>query len=177
MNTVPPKVLAGFTRTSLCLPHLRGRDAATVMFEVCRAFEVDGAFPAPIALFNVALNHYYLTPDNQCGDVAYSIGCLPSLESTLLAAGNTEDGCCWRPNTEPVHVVFLIATAPRDAAICAALVHAIRQAAADCAVLRGLHSASTPASLLAALATIPVLGTVPADIPARPRAEVAGISR
>jgi mannitol/fructose-specific phosphotransferase system IIA component (Ntr-type) len=150
--------LADFTQERLCVPELRGRDAPSVLLELSLALARSGLVPDSLAVFNSALNGYFLTDRDILGGIAYPVCHLNALHTTTCVIGRSREPLIWRNGAPPVQVVFLVAAPVIQSSGLSMLIEALSDLARDETAIARVRSAVDPAAMLAALARVTVGG-------------------
>ena len=90
-----PLTLADFTRPSLLVPALHGRDQAAVLMELSRRLHSAGAVGDQMQFYHAAFNREFLESTSVGGDLALPHVRLPDLARLSFALGRSPEPIQW----------------------------------------------------------------------------------
>lgn len=112
----PAVSLLDFTSANLMVPQLRGRDAATVIRELCVVLQRQAEVPNLLPFYQAALNREFLfSASKDCG-VAFPHARVSGLTRLSFALGRSAEPLVWVSKSRPqVRLVFLCAVPATEA--------------------------------------------------------------
>jgi len=108
--------LADFTSADLMVPQLRGRDAATVIRELCSVLQRAARVPDLLPFYHAALNREFLLSTAMDYGLAFPHARVIGLSRLSFALGRSAEPLLWVPKDRPpVRLVFLCAVPATEA--------------------------------------------------------------
>jgi mannitol/fructose-specific phosphotransferase system IIA component (Ntr-type) len=162
----PPAALtlADFTSGGLLLPHLRGRDAASVIQELSQVLQREKRIPDLLPFYHAALNREFMVSTNMEAGMAFPHARLPALQKVSFAFGRSATPLGWGAKaTGTVRLVFLIAVPATDSTQYLSLLSGLTRLAKDPRLVEQLHAARNAAQLLTALRQIELRTSSPSN--------------
>jgi mannitol/fructose-specific phosphotransferase system IIA component (Ntr-type) len=154
-STIPVALgssLADFTRPSLVLPHLRGRDAAAIIHELCVSLHRDNCIPELLPFYQAALNQEMLTNSAQPSGIAFPHGRLGGVKRLAFALGRVAEPVTWvAKSSSPVRLIFLVAVPATDAATYLQLLASLARLGQSPELIGRLHQAEGQDEILTIL--------------------------
>ncbi|MCZ7638886.1 MAG: PTS sugar transporter subunit IIA [Verrucomicrobia bacterium] len=132
LSAEPNACLADFTSADLMVPRLRGRDAATVIHELCGALQKAALVPDLLAFYQAALNREFLLGSTVSHGIALAHARVVGLARPAFALGRTAGPLVWiSKESPPVRLVLLCAVPATEAAayllLTSGLAHLVRE--------------------------------------------------
>lgn len=107
--------LADLTSPGLIIPHLLGRDAASVIQELSQAMQREKRVPDLLPFYHAALNREFLVSTDMDAGMAFPHARLPALKELCFALGRSDEPVRWGPKaTGSVRFIFLTAVPATD---------------------------------------------------------------
>ena len=108
--------LADFTSPGLIIPQLQGRDAATVIRELCATLQREAGVPDLLPFYHAALNREFLFSTAMDHGLAIPHARVSGLARLSFALGRSTEPLFWVPKGRPpVRLVFLCAVPATEA--------------------------------------------------------------
>lgn len=134
--------LADFTSPSLIVPHVRGRDAASVIQELSQALQREKRIPDLLPFYHAALNQEFMVSTDMEAGMAFPHGRLPALKEVSFSLGRSDEPLRWGTRTAPtVRLVFLLAVPATDSTQYLLLISGLARLAKDHRLVETLHTA------------------------------------
>jgi mannitol/fructose-specific phosphotransferase system IIA component (Ntr-type) len=112
----PAVSMADFTSVDLIVPQLQGRDAPTVIRELCEVLHRADRVPALLPFYHAALNREFLLSTTMDYGLAFPHARSVGLSQLSLAVGRSLEPLLWVPKDRPpLRLVFLCAVPATDA--------------------------------------------------------------
>jgi len=171
-SPAPDFSVADFTSPELIVPGLRGRDAPTVIRELCAVLHDAGRVPDPLGFYQAVFNREFLGCTANADGVAFPHARVSGLSRISLALGRSSEPFLWGSQAPgPVRVVLLCAVPATEATayllLTSGLVRWLRQAGSVDALVNAVGTAS----LFELLGRIPLRPNRPEAGPAPAAAE------
>ena len=113
----PNACLADFTGADLMVPQLRGRDAATVIHELCDVLQKAALVPDLLPFYQATLNREFLLGSTVSHGIALPHARVVGLARLAFALGRTAEPLVWvSRDNPPVRLVLLCAVPATEAA-------------------------------------------------------------
>jgi mannitol/fructose-specific phosphotransferase system IIA component (Ntr-type) len=134
--------LADFTCPGLIIPHLRGREAASVIQELSQAMQREKRIPDLLPFYQEALNREFMVSTGMEAGMAFPHARLPGSKELSFALGRSDEPLAWGPKTaRPVRLVFLMAVPATDSTQYLLLVSGLARLAKESRLVDKLQSA------------------------------------
>ena len=144
--------LADFTSPGLIVPHLRGRDAASVIQELSQALRRERHVPDLLPFYHAALNREYMVSTNVDAGMAFPHARLAALKEVFFALGRSDKPVGWGSNSvRPVRLVFLSAVPATDSTQYLLLASGLARLAKDQRLVEKLHAAQDSVQIMEVL--------------------------
>ena len=151
--------LADFTSPGLIVPHLRGQDAATVIYELCQAMQREKRVPDLLPFYHAALNREFLVASDWEAGMAFPHARLPALKELSFALGRSDEPLGWGAKAvRSVGLVFLIAVPATDSTQYLSLISGLARLAKDSRLVEKFHAAQDTFQILEVLQKIKLRG-------------------
>jgi mannitol/fructose-specific phosphotransferase system IIA component (Ntr-type) len=149
--------LGEFTKPGLILPHLAGRDAASVIQELSQTMHAQKLLPDSLPFYQAALNREFLVSTEMEQGVAFPHARLANLPDLFFALGRSHEPLSWGPSSaHRVNLIFLIAIPATDATQYLALISALVRLCKDPFLLSQLQAGSDSQSMFDVLNRVDV---------------------
>jgi mannitol/fructose-specific phosphotransferase system IIA component (Ntr-type) len=159
----PAASLADFTSADLIVPHLRGRDAATVIRELCTVLQRAARVPDLLPFYHAALNREFLLSTAMDYGLAFPHARVIGLSRLSFAVGRSVEPLVWVPRDRPpVRLVFLCAVPATEASTYLLLTSGLARLAMESQCLKALLDAATSSEMLDTLGQIRLRPAQPA---------------
>lgn len=134
--------LADFTCAGLMVPHLRGREAASVIQELSLAMQREQRIPDLLPFYQAALNREFMVSTDMEAGMAFPHARLPGLKELSFALGRSDEALVWGPKAiRPVRLVFLMAVPATDSTQYLLLISGLVRLAKDSRLVERVHAA------------------------------------
>jgi PTS system fructose-specific IIC component len=143
--------LADFTRESLMVPQLAGREAAAAIQELAAALHRHGEIPDLLQFYESALNREYLC--NTVTDPGWAIphATVSGLDRACFAVGHWTPPARWLKSSQPVGLVFLVAIPETDSRTYMTLVSGVARLSKAPELVRELLAATSASGMYGVL--------------------------
>jgi len=116
LDAEPAMSLDDFTSADLMVPQLQGRDAATVIRELCSVLQRAARVPDLLPFYHAALNREFLLSTAMEYGLAFPHARVIGLSRLSFALGRSAEPLLWVPKGRPpVRLVFLCAVPATEA--------------------------------------------------------------
>jgi mannitol/fructose-specific phosphotransferase system IIA component (Ntr-type) len=116
LSVAPTLSVADFTSPELMVPELRGRDAPTVIRELCAVLHNAGRVPDPLGFCQAVFNREFLLSTANADGTAFPHARVSGLSRMSLAVGRSPEPFRWGSQAPgPVRVVLLCAVPATEA--------------------------------------------------------------
>jgi len=133
--------LADFTSPGLMVPHLRGRDAASVIQELSQAMQREKRVPDSLPFYQAALNREFLLSSDQEAGMAFPHARCPGLKDLIFAFGRSDEPLRWGAKAVcSVRLVFLLAVPATDSTQYLSVVAGLARLAKNPPLLQSLQA-------------------------------------
>jgi mannitol/fructose-specific phosphotransferase system IIA component (Ntr-type) len=149
--------LADFTCAGLIVPHLRGRDVASVIQELSQAMQREKRVPDLLPFYQAALNREFLVSTDMEEGMAFPHARLPGVQAVSFALGRSDEPLLWK--TRPVRLVFLMAVPATDSTRYLLLISGLARLSSDSQAVNRLHAAQDPFQILEVLQQVKLRGS------------------
>lgn len=151
----PAVSLADFTSPELIVPELQGRDAATVIRELCSVLQRAARVPDLLPFYHAALNREFLLSTGMDYGMAFPHARVTGLSRLSFALGRSIKPLVWVPkNRIPVRLVFLCAVPATEATAYLLLTSGLARLAKEPHCLKTLLEAGETSEIWEALRQI-----------------------
>jgi mannitol/fructose-specific phosphotransferase system IIA component (Ntr-type) len=155
--------LADFTGPDLMVPQLQGRDATTVIRELCVVLQRAARVPDLLPFYHAALNREFLLSTALEYGIAFPHARVVGLSRLSFALGRSAEPLAWVPKARPpVRLVFLCAVPATEAAAFLLLTSGLARLAVEPNRLKQLLEASTSSEMVDILGQISLRPAKPA---------------
>jgi mannitol/fructose-specific phosphotransferase system IIA component (Ntr-type) len=156
--------LADFTQPGLIVPHLRGRDATSVIHELSLVLQRAGVVPDLLPFYHAALTREFLLSTDFESGIAYPHARLPGIKALTFAFGRSDEPFAWSPRfIHPVRLVFLLAVPATDSTNYLPLLSGLARLSADNRLLEVLRNAPDAAGIGKIFSQVGLRGALPAE--------------
>lgn len=163
LAATPAVSLADFTSPDLIVPQLRGRDAATVIRELCAVLQRAARVPDLLPFYHAALNREFLLSTAMDYGLAFPHARVIGLSGLSFAVGRSAEPLVWVPkDCPPVRLVFLCAVPATDATTYLLLTSGLARLAMESHCLKTLLETATSSEMWDALGQIKLRPAKPA---------------
>jgi len=157
--------VADFTGPGLMVPRLQGRDAATVIRELCVVLQRETGVPDLLPFYHAALNREFLFSTAMGHGLAIPHARVSGLARLSFALGRSAEPLFWVPKGHPlVRLVFLCAVPATEATAYRLLSSGLARLAKEPRWLRTLLGADGASEMLDALRQV-TLRVLPPEAP------------
>ena len=157
--------LADFTSPGLIIPRLQGRDAATVIRELCAVLQREAGVPDLLPFYHAALNREFLFSTAMDHGVAIPHARVSGLARLSFALGRSAEPLVWVPRGRPlVRLVFLCAVPATEATAYLLLSSSLARLAKEPRWLKMLLEADGASEMLNALRQVTLRTAQPAAL-------------
>lgn len=164
-STTVSTTLAEFTTPGLIVPRLSGRDAASVIQELCQAMQRERRIPDLLPFYQAALNQEFLERSDWESGMAFPHARLPALKEVSFALGRSDEPVTWGGKANgSVRLVFLIAVPATDSTQYLGLISGLARLAKEERLVAELHAASDSYQILEVLKQIELRTPPPSDL-------------
>lgn len=134
--------LADFTSPGLIVPHLRGKDVASVLQELGQFMQREGRVPDLLPFYHAALNREFLVSSDTGAGMAFPHARLPGLRELSFAFGRSDEPLGWGAKVaRSVRLVFLIAVPATDSTQYLSLISGLARLAKENRLVEKLFAA------------------------------------
>jgi PTS system nitrogen regulatory IIA component len=141
--------LADFTSPGMILPHLRGREAASVIQELSDAMQREGRVPDLLPFYHAVLNREFLASTDLETGMALPHARLPGLKDLAFAFGRSDEPLVWGTRgSRTVRLVFLFAVPATDSTQYLLLISGLARLAKDKQPFERLYGAKDAFEIL-----------------------------
>jgi PTS system nitrogen regulatory IIA component len=134
--------LADFTSPGMIVPHLHGRDVASVIQELSRTLQREGRVPDLLPFYHAALNREFLVSTDMEAGMAFPHARLPGLKELCFAFGRAAEPVHWgTKEARTVRMVFLFAVPATDSSQYLLLISGLARLAKENQLVEKLHTA------------------------------------
>jgi len=155
--------LADFTSPGLIIPRLQGRDAATVIRELCAVLQREAGVPDLLPFYHAALNREFLFSTVLDHGLAIPHARVSGLARLSFALGRSPEPLSWVPKGRPVvRLVFLCAVPATEATAYLLLSSGLARLAAEPRWLKTLLEAQGTTKMVDALRQVTLRTVAPA---------------
>lgn len=134
--------LADFTSPGLIVPHLRGREAASVIQELSQAMQREKRIPDLLPFYQAALNREFMVSTDMEAGMAFPHARLPGLKELSFALGRSDEPLVWGAKTSrSVRLVFLMAVPATDSTQYLLLISGLARLAKESRLVEKLQAA------------------------------------
>jgi len=159
--------LADFTNPGLIVPHLRSRDATSVIHELSLAMHREGCVPDWLPFYHEALNREFLLSTDMESGMAFPHARLAGLKALTFAFGRSDEPFAWGPQlSHPVRMVFLLAVPATDAEHYLSLVSGLARLSGNAPLLETIRGAADSTEIIAAFRQVVLRGSPVSAAPA-----------
>jgi mannitol/fructose-specific phosphotransferase system IIA component (Ntr-type) len=114
-STNTAMTLADFTSPGLIIPHLVGRDIASVIQELSQVLRREQRIQDLLPFYQNALNREFMSSTDMEAGMAFPHARLPGLKEVCFAMGSSDTPMAWGPRaTHSVWIVVLMAVPATD---------------------------------------------------------------
>ncbi|MCI0539437.1 MAG: PTS sugar transporter subunit IIA [Verrucomicrobiales bacterium] len=144
--------LADFTSPGMIIPHLRGREAASVIQELSYAMKREARVPDLLPFYHAVLNREFLVSTDMEAGMALPHARLSGLNELAFAFGRSDQPLLWGARgSRMVRLVFLSAVPATDSTQYLLFISGLARLAKDDQLLARLHSAPDTFQILEVL--------------------------
>jgi mannitol/fructose-specific phosphotransferase system IIA component (Ntr-type) len=162
--------LADFTTPRLIIPHLAGRDAASVIQELSQALRKEKRVLDVLPFYHAALNHEFLVGSQLVTGMAFPHARLPGLSELAFALGRGDEPLDWWSKTpRAVKLVFLVAVPATDSTGYLLLSSGFARLSKNRELVEKLNTATDAAQMIDALRQIKLQNEPAPEYPAKER--------
>lgn len=149
--------LADFTSPGMIIPHLRGRDATSIIQELSQAMQRERRVPDLLAFYHAILNRERLVSTDMEAGMAFPHARLPMFKDLSFALGRSDESLVWgTQGKRPVQLVFLFAVPATDTTQYLLLISGLARLAKQDGLLKKLQAAQDTFQILELLQQVTV---------------------
>ncbi len=152
--------VADFTCPALIIPHLRGREAASVIQELSQAMQREKRIPNLLPFYQAALNREFMVSTDMEAGMAIPHARLPGLKELSFALGRSDEPMGWGPKAAgSVRLVFLMAVPATDSTQYLVLMSRLVRLAREGRLVEKLHAAQDAFQMAGVLRQVELRGS------------------
>lgn len=157
LSVAPYLSVADFTSPELMVPELQGRDAPTVIRELCAVLHNAGRVPDPLGFYQAVFNREFLLSTANADGTAFPHARISGLGRMSLALGRSPEPFLWSSQAPgPVRVVLLCAVPATEATAYLLLTSGLVRWLQQDGSVEMLASAAGTAGIMEVLGRIPL---------------------